>query len=537
MARKSAVITLDSEAEYEKLIQEEIYDSCEDSLYCFTATAWKYMDAVEFIECWHIEAIADHVQACLKGDIRKLIINIPPRCGKSTLVSVAAPAWMWGPNNKPNTKFLTASYSMPLSTRDSLKSRRLIQQPWYQKKWGNNFKLTYDQNVKTRYDNNKYGERISTSVAGLGTGEGYDVLIIDDPLNAKHEASEVKLTDVINWWQGTISTRKNDPKTAREIIIMQRIHEKDLVGHILSEENDFGDWCHLCLPMVWEKKYWISPLGWSDPRTEENELLCPNRYNRQDVDSLKKQLGVYKAAAQLQQKPTPPGGGIIKDTFFRFYANLPGGFEIIILSWDVTFDDTAGSDYTVGQVWGRIGADRYLIDQVRSKMDINAQCKAIVELYKKYPQSRAVLIENKANGMAIAKLLKNPQQINILGCAVPGIILVDPQKYGGDKASRLLNCVAEFSAGNVFFPMKELQPWVEITKKELTMFPKAANDDCVDACSYALGYLAQSAGALTASQQDFLPKSPFQERHHNTQLENKNGFAESASRKTIRSIW
>lgn len=533
MARNT---TKDIDAEYESLLQQEIYESCEQSLYVYLTNAWKYIEPYEFVECWHTEAIADHVQACINGEIPRLLINVPPRFGKSTTISVAAPTWCWGPRNLPQTKFLTASYAQPLSTRDSLRSRRLIQQSWYQTAWGKNFALTFDQNVKTRYDNDKYGERISTSVGGLGTGEGYDILIIDDPLNARHASSDARLSEVIEWWRGTISTRKNDVKTAREMIIMQRIDEKDLVGHILAEENDAGEWCHLCLPMEWERRYWTSPIGWSDPRTTEGELLAPNRYDYEAVRKLEKSLGPYKAAAQLQQRPAPQGGGTIKENWFRYYATMPS-FEMIIQSWDVTFDDTDGADYTVGQVWGRIGGDRYLLDQRREKMDINTQCKAIIEMYKKWGGTRAILIENKANGMAINKLLKNPDQIKLHNCQVPGIILVDPKEYGGDKRSRLLNCVAEFSAGNVYFPVDTIAPWVTITKKELTMFPKAAHDDCVDAVTYALGYFAKSGSNLTTDNHKIIELSKHEERQRLKLLESSRGFSEKSTRREARNLW
>ena len=150
---------------------------CEDSLYTFLQYAWRHIDPSPFVPGWPLEAICEHLQAVCDGDIRKLIINIPPRCSKSTITSVAFPAWVWaqrfdGPTSGPGTMFLHASYAQQLSLRDSVKCRRLIESPWYQSLWGDRFKLVGDQNTKTRFDNNKKGSRLSTSVGSALTGEG-----------------------------------------------------------------------------------------------------------------------------------------------------------------------------------------------------------------------------------------------------------------------------------------------------------------------------------------------------------------------------
>lgn len=273
--------------ELEKLLQELEYLESEQGLYPYLVAAWEYFDPAPFSSNWHLEAICEHVQACFKGEILDLLITMPPRCCKSSTVSVAFPTWVWGPAGSPETKFITASYGADLATRDWVRSRRLLQSPWYKRRWGNRFKLAFDGNLKTRYENDKGGYRLATSVAGVGTGEGFDVLIVDDPLKASEAESEAALTEEIEWWQGTVSTRANTPKSSRRIINCQRLNERDLPGHVLEE----GEFVHLNLPMEYEPTIWISPIGWRDPRTKTDELLWEDRFDRDSVEKLKKQLG------------------------------------------------------------------------------------------------------------------------------------------------------------------------------------------------------------------------------------------------------
>lgn len=468
--------------EYVEMQEHREYLLCEQNLYDYLVTAWKWFDPSAFKANWHLRAICEHVQACFEGEFQKLIVTVPPRCCKSSIISVAFPTWAWGPAGAPHTKFITASYGDRLAVRDATRSRRLIQTPWYQRRWANEVQLARDSNLKTRYDNQKGGFRMATSVGGAGTGEGYDVLIVDDPMKALDSESTAALRKVSEWWSGTMSTRKNDPATAREILIMQRLNEKDLAGECIAEE----DWVHLNLPMEYEKSLFLSPLGWKDPREKEGELLWPERFPEKVVESLKKRLGSYKAAAQLQQRPAPAEGGFVKRDSLRYYATLPEDCEFFIISWDLTFDDTEGSDFAVGQVWAKRGADKYLVEMVRERMDVMRQVEAMQNLWRKYPYARAVLVENKANGPAVIKMLKHK---------VPRLLPVEPKDYGGSKIARLQAVVPEFEAGNVYLPMVEYNPWVEVFLSELQMFPKGAHDDTIDSATYALNWITDRGGA------------------------------------------
>ena len=209
------------------------------SLKEFTKRAWPTIEpGRDFYDNWHIDAVSEHLQAIVEGDIKRLIINIPPRHMKSISVAVVLPAWTWA--TQPDKKFLYASYAGSLSIRDSVKCRRLIDSKWYKEHFGDAFKLTSDQNQKQRFENNKTGQRIATSVDGALTGEGGDIIVIDDPHNVREAESSAVRESVLDWWDQAMQTRLNDPKTGAFVIIMQRVHENDLTGHILR--NEYNDW-------------------------------------------------------------------------------------------------------------------------------------------------------------------------------------------------------------------------------------------------------------------------------------------------------
>jgi len=285
--------TLDVDA---SLLELDRMDA-EESLYAFLRAGWKYIDPAPYTDGWVIEAVAEHLQAVCDGEIRRLIVNIPPRCSKSSLISVAFPAWVWAqrydsPTSGPGVPFLHASYDMRLSLRDSVKCRRLIESPWYQRLWGERVKFSADQNQKTRFQNTAGGERLITSIGSGVTGEGGNVIIIDDPNAANEAFSEASIQSTIDWWDGSMSTRHNDPKTGAFVVVQQRLAEDDLTGHILSKSR--GEWTHLVLPMRYEAdRSFVTNIGWQDPRTEEGELLWPERFGEEEVNNLSHSLGPF----------------------------------------------------------------------------------------------------------------------------------------------------------------------------------------------------------------------------------------------------
>jgi predicted phage terminase large subunit-like protein len=435
----------------------------------FVRQAWHVLEpSTAFVPGWHIDALCEHLEAVTLGQILRLLINMPPRHMKSLLVVVFWLCWEW--IRHPELRWLFASYAATLAIRDSVKCRRLIESFWYQSRWGDRFALTSYQNEKSRFENDKTGYRIALGVGGAATGEGGDRVVVDDPHNIREAESETIRQGTLDWFDQVMNTRLNDPKTGAMVIVMQRLHENDLAGHILRQ----GGYEELKLPAEYEGSKHVTGIGWQDPRTEPGELLWPERFGAAEIEWLKRSLGSYAAAGQLQQRPAPAEGGILKRRWWRSYLLLPSEFTEMIQSWDCAFKDTDTSDYVVGQVWGRIGADKYLLDQVRGRMDCPATIQAIKRLSEKWPQAVAKLVEDKANGPAVVATLKHE---------IAGLIAVNPQ---GGKEVRAHAVSPQIEAGNVYLPDPTIAPWVGAFIDECAAFPQGAYDDQVDAMTQAL---------------------------------------------------
>lgn len=423
---------------------------------------------------------------------------------KSLQVAVLWPTWAW--TWQPQLRWLFSSYAEKLAIRDSVKSRRLINSPWYQARWGHVFRLTGDQNEKMRFENSRTGYRIATSVGGSATGEGGDVVVVDDPHKTQEAESETIREGVLQWWDETMSTRLNDPKTGAKVIVMQRVHEQDLTGHVLEKMGQGGESYELlCLPAEYEPKVYATSIGFSDPRTEYGELLWPDRFDRHSIENLKITLGSRAAAGQLQQRPAPAEGDIFKKAWWRFWlppgvtappvrVKLPDGslFECpqrslpdlaeMIESWDMTFSDTKQSAFVCGQVWGRSGADKFLLDQVRDRLDFPKTIEAFKQLTIRWPRVGIKLVENKANGPAVIQSLRGK---------ISGIVAVNPQ---GDKVARAHAVTPQAEAGNVYLPHPAIALWVNELIEEAAAFPNSAYKDQVDTLTQALSRLAANEG-------------------------------------------
>jgi predicted phage terminase large subunit-like protein len=420
---------------------------------------------------------------------------------KSILVSVLWPTWVW--THLPSKRIVAASASTDLVIRDAVKSRRVIQSKWYQERFGDVFQLTGDQNVKSRYENDKTGFRFSVSVGGAVTGEGGDILAVDDPMKAQDAYSANQRQTVNDWWDQTMSTRGNDPKKVAKLIIMQRLHTDDLTGHVLEKMKEDGaeQFEHLCLPMEYEPKRFVSSIGLQDPRSQAGALLWPERFGPKEVAALKTSLGSMGAAGQLQQRPAPGEGGIFQRTWWRFWqprdsdlpavqvrlpdgsihtpktVKLPEGFSGALQSWDMSFNENDDSAYVVGQVWGRRGALRFLLAQERKRMPFPETVRAVEDLAKRYPTARPILIENKANGPAVIQTLR---------AKIGGIVAINPHE---SKTARAQAVSPTVEAGNVHLPHPALAPWVWDFIEELANFP-AGYADQVDTMSQALSRMA-----------------------------------------------
>ena len=465
---------------YGPAAQAEI-DACdrelaERSLAEFQRQAWHVIEGKHsYVHGWHIDAVCEHLEAVTRGEIHALLINMPPRHDKSICVSVAWPCWEW--TFSPQTRWLYAAYFQGLSTRDSLKCRRLIQSPWYQRNWGHVFQLTGDQNAKVRFENDKTGCRLATSTGGVGTGEGGDRIVVDDPLSAKQAESEAHRQACIDWWDQSMSTRLNDPKTGAHVIVMQRLHENDLAGHVLEE----GGYVHLCLPAEYEPGVWVY-TGWGppDPRQEEGDLLWPERFDRLTIDRLKVRLGSYGTAGQLQQRPTPDEGGIFKKAWFGVYDRPEAKYERIICSWDTAVSEKGTAAYSVGTVWGQSINHFDLLDVYRKQVEYPELKAAVLDLFAKW-KPVAVLVEYKSSGQQIVQELRRGTRMPVIGKLVTD---------GGKEArAKLVSPLIE--AGKVRLPRDA--EWLAAYVREMTTFPNSTFADQVDSTTQALDYMADNS--------------------------------------------
>lgn len=468
----------------------------EDSLFEFTKDAWKTVEPNRpFHANWHLEAVCEHLQAVTEHQITKLVINIPPRHLKSMTVQVFWPAWAWA--KIPMIKWLCVAYGRGLVIRDATKCRRVIRSDWYQNLWGHVYQLSEDQNVKYYYENDKGGARLIGSFEGGVTGEGGDVLVVDDPTQLEDAENTAALEHAIEVWDGALATRLNDPQQSARVIIMQRLNENDLTGHVLKE----GGWTHLFLPAVYEPKHYctvylpkdvlkeeyvdgkqkITPVPGAkpffiDPRTIEGELLDEGRFPQKEIDSLKNR-GELKFAGQQQQRPASAKGNIFKRHWFRNYIVLPPNAATSLdtcISVDCSFKDLETSSYVVMTVWTRSMANIYLLYRLRKKMGLPETLKAFRDVVQKFPNARIKYIEDKANGSSVISMMQSQ---------ISGIIAVDPK---GGKESRAQAVTYLYEAGNVWHPDKDSQPWVKEFEDELANFPRGAYNDQVDSTTQAL---------------------------------------------------
>jgi predicted phage terminase large subunit-like protein len=461
------------------------------SLKEFTKSCWPTIEPGRtFVDNWHIDAISEHLQAVVEGDIKRLIINIPPRHMKSISVAVALPAWAW--TIQPEKRFLFASYAASLSVRDSVKCRRLIISPWYQNHFGAGFNLTGDQNQKQRFENDKTGQRIATSVDGALTGEGGDIIVIDDPHNVREAESSAVREGVLEWWDQAMQTRLNDPKTGAFIIIMQRVHESDLTGHILANEHE--EWDHLCLPARYEIGHPTPPkskLYFTDPRTKEGELLWPERLDEGTLIKLERSLGTYASAGQLQQRPMPKGGGILRAEWWVPWENddLPD-IEYIIQSWDTAFSTKEKSSYSARTTWGvfrKAGQINVIVlDMWYDRVTYPELRRIAQDSYYEY-EPDAVLIEKKASGQSLL------QDLRMAGIPV---LEYSPDR---DKEARAHASSALLEDGRIWFPSDK--KWAKNLIDICAAFPAGDNDDIVDTCTQA--WLRLRKGWFVTHSQDY----------------------------------
>jgi predicted phage terminase large subunit-like protein len=450
---------------------------------------------------FHLDAKCDFLSACRAGDIKRLIINEPPRCLKSWTVSVAFPSHWWA--SDPSVQFLVASADKDVVHRDADALRDLCASAEYQKMfrptW--NFRggiTSKQQDAKGYYRNSAGGHRISKPMGAKSQGANTDVLIFDDPLDAADAFTDkAALTQHIVHAKQKFMTRLNDQATGIVILIMQRLHELDLSGVFLED----GGWEHLRLPAEFDGRRTWNGIDWKDPRTEIGELLHPKRLPKEFLEERKVTLGSRGYAGQYQQQPAPAAGAMVLKNWLRYWTpgELPQ-FDCWWGSWDCSFGSkTPDASFVVGQVWGAASIDdvthAYLLDQVRRKMTVPQMLEAMREMDQLYPNMRAVVVEKKAAG---------PHVITALEKEIHGLEGFDVQ--GQSKQERLAAVLPMWQQGQVLLPHPQLASsqqqdysWVRTQyEPEILAFPGARHDDQVDATSQALIWIGDNGpGKIT----------------------------------------
>lgn len=528
---EAVLIRLRAESERRKRSQD-MAEECRKSFRKFVPEAWATAEPSKpFIKnCFHIDAIGDHMQAVSDGQIQNLIIVVPPGSAKSTLVSVLFPAWKWLEDPKWRGTF--ASYEAGLSTRDSVRCRDLMESVWFRETFQPKWKFSTTQNEKTFYVNSEKGFRVSTSVGGRGTGWRSNFLGIDDALSTDARFSDPTLTFCIQWYENVFYNRLMDLTTGGRVVIGQRVCDNDLIGHLLRK----GGYELLLIPMEYDPaRSKVTSIGWKDPRKDAGDLMFEPLFPRPVIEDLKRNQEVWYT--QYQGQPNVEGGGILKSHKWNYWqppglnlppvrvkmpngeieerkaVNLPDSFDLVLQSWDCTFKDLKSSDFVCGQVHAVRGAQRFLLDQIKKKMGIVDTMAAICELSGRHPKAHLKLVEDKANGTAV---------VEMLGRDVPGLVLVNPL---GGKVSRAAAASPELEAGNWFLPHPKIASWVGNPENptesgfmaSTTAFPFGVNDDDVDSWSQGAtriqsekigGVFGVSESDIRVEQFDFDPKWP-----------------------------
>ncbi|MDP9096248.1 MAG: phage terminase large subunit [Pseudomonadota bacterium] len=491
------------------------------SLVRFVGRFWHIVEPVTPLKPgWVLEAICLHLEAVSRGYITRLLINVPPGSMKSLLCNVFWPAWEW--QTAPHTRWLSFSYAAQLTERDNEKFRDIITSPLYQAMWSERWQVI--KRNTTKVATSLTGYKLATSVGGVGTGERGDRVVLDDPHNVREGESETVREATTDWFRTAMSNRLNDMETSAIVVIMQRVHETDVSGIILS--NDLG-YTHLMIPAEYEPlrhctTYVDGEEFWSDPRERPKETFWPERFPRRVLASALATLGSYGYAGQYQQSPEPAGGGIFKEDWWRLWGNPEDATDprylkypkmsLIVASLDGAYTEKAENDPSALTVWGvfkgmlehEMVTARQLPgpgrDMVENRSPLVAAGQGVPQLMlmrawqdrltigdvvrKTHETCKAygvqmLLIEAKATGISVAQELR--RRFRNSGYSV---VLVDPGDR--DKVARAYAAQPFFEQGNVWAPDRE---WAQMVIDEMKRFPKGAHDDLTDTTTQVINHL------------------------------------------------
>lgn len=414
---------------------------------------------------WHIDAIAEYLDACAAGEVRRLIINLPPRMLKSTLVSVAWPAWLLGQDAR--ARMMVASYAQGLSTKHSTDCRHVMQSAWYKRVFPQT-ELSSDQNEKDKFVTTLRGQRLAVSVGAAAIGEGGNILIADDPLNPM-QANQRATREVANaWFEQSFATRLDDKLRGAIVIVMQRLHAEDLSGYLLQK----GGWEHLCLPAIAPEKTMIQCRNFRYVRAA-GEVLHAAREPLALLEETKREMGSHNFAAQYQQAPLAAQSRLLHRHWLARFDVRPNGR--VVQSWDTGIKAGAEHDASACATFVQSEGVHALIDMIEVRMEY-PELKRFIQSHAARFAPEAILMEDKGSGQSLLQDLKRETQLPMIA-----------QLPKGDKEARLLRVSPLLEAGKVLLPKEA--PWLADFEAQLLAFPDAPHDDMVDAFSQYLNWI------------------------------------------------
>jgi predicted phage terminase large subunit-like protein len=435
-----------------------------------------------FSDAAHLAVIASRLQACLAGGTKRLIITLPPRALKSITVSVAFIAWLLG--RDPTKQVICASYGQDLADKHARDTRTIMTSSFYRRVFPGS-QISPQKMAASDFQTTKHGFRMATSVGGTLTGRGGDIIIIDDPLKPDDALSETRRRAVIEWYENTVQSRLNSKEDGIIIIVMQRLHQDDLVGHVLEQ----GGWDVLSFPAIAEEdeRHQISNVfGQSVYERKAGEVLDPSRESLETLLRIKETIGAYNFSSQYQQNPTPLGGAIVQKEWLIHYdiaGPLPH-FSMVLQSWDTANKSGQLNDYSVCTTVGYHNGKYYLLDVVRERLDYPNLKRRVFELAAKFNPHK-ILIEDHGSGTQLIQELKGQGLFGIVPYAPPSQM---------DKIMRLRAQTDKFQSGKVLLPSSA--PWLAEFIRELTTSPGTKFDDQVDSITQALDYLSSTNRSL-----------------------------------------
>lgn len=488
------------ELSYEEIAEAE---NLRRSFKLFAQAAWHVIEpGTPLLWNWHLDVICDHLQAVYERRIKRLAITIAPGHAKSSFISVLFPVWCM--LNDPCERWLCASHSIDLATRDNKNRRDLILSEWFQARYGHLFQLSHSQSVKVYWENDHRGYSLAIAVRSSGTGKRGTHLLIDDANNAMAGLADIEATK--EWFGKTWVSRLNDQENGPMIIVGQRLHEDDLIGHVLK----LGGWEHVDLPEEYEpSRIQETSLGSYDIRTKEGELLWPEKFPREVLDKLKRGLGPLNYSAQYQQSPVPASGGTFQQRHERAFSithdsyilQTPKGPRAVLkkdctlfLSVDPAISEKQEADFMVIQTWVQTPIkDLLLLHSHRGHWSHNDQQDEVEEQFQARRGVDFAAVETVAYQNALFQDLINK--------GIP----CKPFRPHTDKVARAASAAIWHANGKIYF--LEGADWLPELQKELYKFPRASHDDQVDALSLA-SIVVRSRGPLsddTATFEDDIP--------------------------------